>query len=258
MEASDKRIQGLEKQLLLNNTSFSLQLAAEKKKTVEAQMITTNLQMEIKLLNQKIQEKERELGLRNIYASRLLKNQQDKCDLESPPKDVNICKAVQADKTFKVETMTPLQKHEVEKSTVLKEEKTTQDSKEKLCGMHEQNELKSEVHQTEKLPKQEVSNITCKEQLREEICPKEEKHFKCEYIERQKTRVVMQVLKVDSFNDELDKLMGEESFHPTQDVLKNKNNLEALAEKQNNEEHEEGEKAAKVTNHEKKKKELSA
>uniref|UniRef100_A0ACB8FI14 Uncharacterized protein n=2 Tax=Sphaerodactylus townsendi TaxID=933632 RepID=A0ACB8FI14_9SAUR len=147
--------------------------------------------------------------------------------------------------------MTPLQKREVEKSTVLKEEKTTQDSKEKLCGMHEQNELKSEVHQIEKLPKQEVSNITFEEQLREEICPEEEKHFKCEYIERQKTRVAMQVLKVDSFKDELDKLMRERSFHRTQDVLKNKNNLEAVAEKQNNDEHEEGEKAAKVTDHDK-------
>lgn len=33
----------------------------------------------------------------------------------------NISKAVQADKSFKVETMTPLQKHEAEKSALLKE-----------------------------------------------------------------------------------------------------------------------------------------
>uniref|UniRef100_A0A670K798 Lebercilin-like protein n=1 Tax=Podarcis muralis TaxID=64176 RepID=A0A670K798_PODMU len=86
METGDKRIQVLEKQLLLNNTSFSHQLAVEKKKTLEAQLITTNLQMEIKSLNQKIKEKERELGVRNIYANRMLKGQQDKGGSESPPK----------------------------------------------------------------------------------------------------------------------------------------------------------------------------
>ncbi|XP_015268363.1 PREDICTED: lebercilin-like protein [Gekko japonicus] len=251
MEASDKRIQGLEKKLLLNNTSFSHQLAAEKKKTIEAQMITTNLQMEIKSLNQKIKEKERELGVRNIYANRLLKSQQDKCELESPPKGSNINKAVQADKSFKIEATTPLQKHETEKSAVLKEEKTIQDSKEKLCGVHEEAALKSEFHQFEKLPKEDTSNVTCKELLREEIHPKEEKHFRCEYLEGQKKRRDMQGLKVDILKDELEKLMGEGSLYPTQDVLKNKNNLEeALVEKKNNEECKEGgEKTAKETDH---------
>lgn len=44
----------LEKQLKLNNSTFSRQLANENKKAVEAGIITKNLQMEINSLHQKI------------------------------------------------------------------------------------------------------------------------------------------------------------------------------------------------------------
>ncbi|XP_038253969.1 lebercilin-like protein isoform X2 [Dermochelys coriacea] len=80
MEANDKRIQGLEKQLTLNSSIFSRQLAAENRKTIAAWTITKNLQMEIKSLQQKIKEKEREVGIKNIYANRMLKGLQDKVD----------------------------------------------------------------------------------------------------------------------------------------------------------------------------------
>ncbi|XP_074825962.1 lebercilin-like protein isoform X2 [Natator depressus] len=80
MEANDKRIQGLEKQLTLNSSIFSRQLAAENRKTIAARTITKNLQMEIKSLQQKIKEKEREVGIKNIYANRMLKGLQDKAD----------------------------------------------------------------------------------------------------------------------------------------------------------------------------------
>ncbi|XP_077198841.1 lebercilin-like protein isoform X2 [Paroedura picta] len=187
MEASDKKIQGLEKRLLLNNTSFSHQIAAEKKKTVEAQMITVNLQMEIKSLNQRIKGK------------------------------------------------------------------IIQDPKEKLCDVQEETALKSESHQIEKLSKEDMSDVICKELLREEICPKEEKLFRCDYLEGQKKRRDMQGLKVDILKDELEKLMEGSSFQPTQEVLKNQNNLEeALVEKKNNEECKEGgEKTAKEIDHDK-------
>uniref|UniRef100_A0A8C8SGP1 Lebercilin-like protein n=1 Tax=Pelusios castaneus TaxID=367368 RepID=A0A8C8SGP1_9SAUR len=80
MEANDKRIQGLEKQLKLNSSIFSRQLAAENRKTVAARTITKNLQMEIKSLQQKIKEKEREVGIKNIYTNRMLKGLQNKTD----------------------------------------------------------------------------------------------------------------------------------------------------------------------------------
>lgn len=41
-------------------------------------------------------------------------------------------------------------------------EKTIQDSKEKLYGVHEEKALKSEFHQTEKLPNEDISNVMCK------------------------------------------------------------------------------------------------
>ncbi|XP_070607588.1 lebercilin-like protein [Erythrolamprus reginae] len=73
LEASDKRTQDLEKQLSLKTASFRHQLAVEKKKTIEAQSTTANLQVEMESLKLKLKEKERELGITNIYAHRMHK-----------------------------------------------------------------------------------------------------------------------------------------------------------------------------------------
>ncbi|KAK9402099.1 LCA5L: Lebercilin-like, partial [Crotalus adamanteus] len=56
LEASDKRIQDLEKQMSLNTTSFNHQLAVAKKMTTEAQSSTANLQREIESLKLKLKE----------------------------------------------------------------------------------------------------------------------------------------------------------------------------------------------------------
>uniref|UniRef100_A0A7M4FCU6 Lebercilin-like protein n=1 Tax=Crocodylus porosus TaxID=8502 RepID=A0A7M4FCU6_CROPO len=54
MEASDKKIQGLEKQLKLKNSIFNQQMAAESKKSIAARTITEALQMEMTCLHQKL------------------------------------------------------------------------------------------------------------------------------------------------------------------------------------------------------------
>uniref|UniRef100_A0A8B9FXJ0 Lebercilin-like protein n=1 Tax=Amazona collaria TaxID=241587 RepID=A0A8B9FXJ0_9PSIT len=71
IEVNDKRIQSLEKQLKLNNSSFSHQLANENRKALEAGIVTKTLQMEINSLHQKIKEKDRQLFIKNIYANRI-------------------------------------------------------------------------------------------------------------------------------------------------------------------------------------------
>uniref|UniRef100_A0A8C2RNA0 Lebercilin-like protein n=1 Tax=Capra hircus TaxID=9925 RepID=A0A8C2RNA0_CAPHI len=86
MEANDKKIQGLEKQLRLNNKAFTRQLTFENRKTLAAQAATKTLQMEIKHLQQKLKEKDRELEIRNIYTNRILRNLHDK---EDYPKDLS-------------------------------------------------------------------------------------------------------------------------------------------------------------------------
>uniref|UniRef100_A0A6J0TFS7 Lebercilin-like protein n=1 Tax=Pogona vitticeps TaxID=103695 RepID=A0A6J0TFS7_9SAUR len=235
MEASDKRIQGLEKQLLLNNTSFSHQLAAEKKKTLEAQSITTGLQMEIKLLNQKIKEKERELGIRNIYANRMLKGQQEKADSKSPLKDINVSKLVQVD--INLEAMTPQHQETNRSAVVITEELTTKDinEKSKLHDGHKEMGIKRKVHQSEKLPIQEISDKTCTELIREEICPSTEKYFRCENLERQKNRRERQGL--DLLKEEFDKLRAEQSLQTINDIEKKENKLEeAITKTQENKE----------------------
>ncbi|XP_045396644.1 lebercilin-like protein isoform X3 [Lemur catta] len=80
MEANDKKIQSLEKQLRLNSRAFSRQLAIENRKILGAQTATKTLQVEVKRLQQKLKEKDRELEIKNIYANRILKNLYDKED----------------------------------------------------------------------------------------------------------------------------------------------------------------------------------
>ncbi|XP_038201300.1 lebercilin-like protein [Arvicola amphibius] len=94
MEANDKKIQNLEKQLRLNNRSFGRQLAKENRKTLTAQTATKTLQVEVRQLQQKLKEKDRELEIKNIYTNRILKNLHEK---EDYPK-VSSTKSVQADR----------------------------------------------------------------------------------------------------------------------------------------------------------------
>ncbi|ELK08501.1 Lebercilin-like protein [Pteropus alecto] len=63
MEANDKKIQSLEKQLGLNNKAFHRQLAVENQKTIAAQMATKTLQMEVTRLQQKLKPKRRSARL---------------------------------------------------------------------------------------------------------------------------------------------------------------------------------------------------
>ncbi|EPY79216.1 hypothetical protein CB1_000950006 [Camelus ferus] len=54
MEANDKKIQNLEKQLRLNNKAFTRQLASESQKTLAAHAATNALQLEVKRLQQEL------------------------------------------------------------------------------------------------------------------------------------------------------------------------------------------------------------
>ncbi|KAG8136507.1 hypothetical protein E2320_005082 [Naja naja] len=74
------------KAAVVNTACFRHQLAVEKKKIIEAQSITENLQVEVKSLKLKLKERERELSITNIYAHRIRKGQPEKSDSCSIPK----------------------------------------------------------------------------------------------------------------------------------------------------------------------------
>ncbi|KAM8812606.1 lebercilin-like protein [Rhynchonycteris naso] len=94
MEANDQKAQSLEKQLRMNSKAFNRQLAIEKQKTLATQTTTKTLQIEIRHLQQKLKEMDRELEIKNIYSNRILRNLHDK---EDYPK-VSSTKSVQADR----------------------------------------------------------------------------------------------------------------------------------------------------------------
>ncbi|XP_070344994.1 lebercilin-like protein isoform X2 [Equus asinus] len=124
MEANDKQIQSLEQQLRLNRKAFNRQLAIENHKTCAAQTATKTLQMEVKRLQQRLKEKDRELEIKNIYTNRILKNLHEK---EDYPK-VSSTKSVQADrKSFSLSSVRhqETQKSEDSPSLTAKGKKTT-------------------------------------------------------------------------------------------------------------------------------------
>ncbi|KAM5332456.1 lebercilin-like protein [Glossophaga mutica] len=95
MEENDQKLQSLEKQLRLKTKAFSRQLAVENQKTLAAQAAKEALQKEVRHLQQRLKERDRELEIKNIYANRILKNSHDR---EDYPK-VYSTKSVQADRT---------------------------------------------------------------------------------------------------------------------------------------------------------------
>ncbi|XP_006736464.1 lebercilin-like protein [Leptonychotes weddellii] len=162
-EANDKKIQSLEKQLRLNNRAFNRQLAIETRKTLAAQAATKTLQMEIKRLQQKLKEKDRELEIRNIYTSRILKNLHDKEDYLK----VSSTKSVQADGSFSLTSMKhqETQKSEDAPSLTVKGKRTTgnighkEKSTEITCAI---------PHYISKLPNQEDSKRKYEDLSKEE------------------------------------------------------------------------------------------
>ncbi|XP_034608875.1 lebercilin-like protein [Trachemys scripta elegans] len=237
MEANDKRIQGLEKQLKLNSSIFSRQLAAENRKTVAARTITKNLQMEIKSLQQKIKEKEREVGIKNIYANRMLKSLQDKADPVPRKKGVSLSKSVQVNKqNFKSAQVSHHQNQGTVKSAALclEGKKTTEDRNRKV-EPYEDTKHKIEIEPTTKPSKQETFNRTCREFLSDEIQLTEEKtHF--EFMERKKKKREVQERKADLLKEELEKLMKAGQTRPTNDVPIRKNNQEKVVAEENKKE----------------------
>ncbi|XP_019384498.1 PREDICTED: lebercilin-like protein [Crocodylus porosus] len=239
MEASDKKIQGLEKQLKLKNSIFNQQMAAESKKSIAARTITEALQMEMTCLHQKLKERERELGIRNIYTNQMFKSIQDKADPVPHKKGLILNKSVQVDKqSFKSLQQLDHQKQEREKIAVLlTEEKMTTENTSQNGRAHEAHKdaahKKEETELTKKLLKPETSNRTFRVFLREETQLMEEKiHFEC--TERAKKKKV-QERKAD-FLKELEKLLNDEQTPSTDDAPRRESNQEKDAVDENEKE----------------------
>ncbi|NXM27092.1 LCA5L protein, partial [Oxyruncus cristatus] len=146
LEAKDEKIQSLEMQLKLNNSTFTRQLASESKKALEAGIITKNLKMEINSLHQKIKEKDRQLYIRNIYANRMPKTLKDRIDLVPQEQSLSVNRAVQVDKeSFRALLLS--QHDDTEKSPIqlIKEKKSSEDKDEEAAA----NEVNSDAQRTE-------------------------------------------------------------------------------------------------------------
>ncbi|NXA67367.1 LCA5L protein, partial [Mohoua ochrocephala] len=160
LEAKDERIQSLEMQLKLNNSTFSRRLASESKKLLEAGIITKNLLMEIHIVHQKIKEKDRQLYIKNIYANRMPKALRDRSDWVP---NNQIDRSVQVDKESFRELLlsqhqetgkSPIQRKKEKKPSEDKggEAKAKEACSDAQCG--------KEKRATKKMPTPETSNRT--------------------------------------------------------------------------------------------------
>ncbi|NXL90244.1 LCA5L protein, partial [Alectura lathami] len=173
MEENNKRIQSLEKQLKLNNSTFSRQLASENKKAAEAEIITKNLQMEINSLHQKIKEKDRQLYIKNIYANRLLKIPKDRGDSVPREKSLSVNTSVQVDKrNCRSLLLSQYQSQERGGSLLLlsEEKKPSEDENQKAKANEAYTDAQSrtEKQSDEKITEPETFTIAHREYLKEE------------------------------------------------------------------------------------------
>ncbi|NXC49131.1 LCA5L protein, partial [Penelope pileata] len=192
IEVNNERIQSLEKQLKLNNSTFSRQLANENKKAVEAGIITQNLQMEINSLQQKIKEKDRQLYIKNIYANRLLKITKDRGGSVPHAKSLGINAAVQVDiQNSRSLLLSQYQTQETgESPVVLSEEKKPSGDKNQKA---EANEAYTDAHyeaekqSAKKIPEPETFSRTHREYLKEDT-PLTEEHPFLEFIKKEERK----------------------------------------------------------------------
>ncbi|KAM6309982.1 LOW QUALITY PROTEIN: lebercilin-like protein [Aegotheles albertisi] len=199
MEVNNKRIQSLEEQLKLNNSTFRRQLANENKKAVDARIIKKNLQMEINLLHQKIKEKDRQLYIKNIYANRMPKILKDKSDSALCEKGLRVNRAVQVDKqSFRSLLLAQYQIRETSESPIqlTKEEKSSKDKNQKATAneAYTDAQCRTEKESTKKIPKPETFHGTHREYLREGTLLTEE--YTClEFMKEEETDLLKQELK---------------------------------------------------------------
>ncbi|XP_043556122.1 lebercilin-like protein [Chiloscyllium plagiosum] len=100
LELDQKKIQDLEKILELKSKSFNHQLAAEHRKTQEALDLAKKLELEQRTLNQMLTEKQRQLGVRNIYANRMLLDHSKNSRSSTRHKAENVAKAIQTEESL--------------------------------------------------------------------------------------------------------------------------------------------------------------
>ncbi|NXN46775.1 LCA5L protein, partial [Rhinoptilus africanus] len=214
MKVNDERIQSLEKQLKLNNSTFSRQLANENKKAVEAGIITKILKMEINSLHKKIKEKDRQLHVKNIYANRISKILKDESD--SAPHEKS--RSVQVDKqSFRSLLLSPYQTQETEKSPVqlTKEEKSSEDENQKAKAneAYTDAQCRTEKQSAKKIPKPESFNGMHRECLREGRLLMEE--YAClEFMKEEEKET-------DLLKQKLKKMMKSEQTSPSDSVQEN-------------------------------------
>ncbi|XP_015738161.2 lebercilin-like protein isoform X4 [Coturnix japonica] len=126
----------------------------------------------IEVNNERIQEKDRQLYIKNIYTNHLLRIPKDKGDLVPPNKSLSINTSVQVDKQhFRSLLLSQYQPQETEENPVLlhEEKKASEDKnqKAKASEAYTDAQCESEKQSSKKIPKPETLSRTHREYLKE-------------------------------------------------------------------------------------------
>ncbi|XP_061215163.1 lebercilin-like protein isoform X3 [Neopsephotus bourkii] len=185
----------------------------------------------IEVNDKRIQEKDRQLFIKNIYANRMPKIPKDKSDAVPHGKSFSIHRSVQVDKDiFRPLLLSEYEAQETESSPLqLTKEETSPEDKSKKAEVNEvypDAQCRTEKQSTKKIPEPEAFNRTHRDYLQEGRLLMEE-HICLEFMKKEK--------ETDLLKQELKEVMKTEQT-PLSDSMKENNQEEVAVEEYEKEE----------------------
>ncbi|KAK2527146.1 Lca5l [Columba guinea] len=199
---TSKKLRKVETELLKTKDAFqALHVLSENKALAEREELYRRLSIvteKIEVNNNRIQEKDRQLYIQNIYANRMPKIPKNKRDSVPHEKSLSVNRAVQVDKrSFRSLLLSQYQAQETEKSPIqlTKDKKSSEDKNQKTKAIEAYTDphCRTEKKATKKIPKPEMFNRTHRDYLSEGRLLMEE--YTClEFMKEEKTDLLQQEL----------------------------------------------------------------
>ncbi|KAK4831381.1 hypothetical protein QYF61_017512 [Mycteria americana] len=232
---TSRKLRKVEAELLKTKDALqALHMLSEDKALAEREELDHRLSVlteKIEVNNRRIQEKDRQLYVKNIYANRMPKIPKDKSDSVPHEKSLSVNRSVQVDKQrFRSLLLSQYQTQETEKSPIqlTKEKKSSEDKNQKAKAneVYTDAQCRTEKQATKKIPKPETFNTTRREYLREGRLLMD-KYTCLEFMKEEE--------KIDLLKWELKKLMKTEQT-PLSDTVKENSKEEDAVEEYEKEE----------------------
>ncbi|XP_035171698.1 lebercilin-like protein isoform X3 [Oxyura jamaicensis] len=227
--STSRKLRKVEAELLKTKDALqALHLLSEDEALAEREELDHRLSVlteKMEVNKKRIQEKDRQLYVKNIYANRMPKIPKDRGDSVPHEKSLSRNASVQVEKqSFRSLLLPQHQTQETEKSPILLSEvkKPSEDKNQKANEAYTDAQHKTKKQSAKKIPKPEPSNRTHREYL-EEDKPLTEEHTCLEFMKQEER-------KRDFLKEELKKMIKTEETPLTDSVKENSHEQDAVEE----------------------------